>query len=176
MIVEGLIDLAVPIDNLTPLDGNPRRGDVDAVARSLRRFGQRKPVVATLDGTIIAGNHTHAAAVRLGWSELAVVYVDDDSVEAKAFALADNRTSDLGTYDNEALVGMMQSVAAADLELLESASYTGEDLSDLLDFVSGGVPFGAGNKNRDDGEIGRERDNSKGGVSGVVCPNCGHHL
>jgi ParB-like chromosome segregation protein Spo0J len=172
MIAEGLQDLAVPVDRLAPLQGNPRKGDVAAVAKSLKRFGQRKPVVATLDGTIIAGNHTHAAALSLGWDEIAVVYVDDDDTEAKAFALADNRTSDLGTYDNEALVDMMQAVAAADLELLEQASYTAEDLSDLMDFMN--VPLGVGN----DGDIGSEGDNSKGGkaASGLVCPNCGHHL
>ena len=98
--------------------------------------------------------------------------MDDDDTEAKAFALADNRTSDLGTYDNEALVDMMQAVAAAVLELVEQASYTAEDLSDLMDFMN--VPLGVGN----DGDIGSEGDNSKGGkaASGLVCPNCGHHL
>lgn len=163
----------MPIDRVSPLEGNPRKGDVAAVARSLKRFGQRKPVVATLDGTVIAGNHTHAAAVSLGWSEIAVVFVDDDEVEAKAFALADNRTSDLGSYDNVLLVEMMQSVAAADLELLEQASYSAEDLSDLMDFMD--VPLGVG---QGDGEIGSEGDNSQGGKasSGLVCPNCGHHL
>ena len=173
MIAEGLQELAVQIDRLNPLGGNPRRGDIAAVAKSLKRFGQRKPVVATLDGTIIAGNHTHAAALSLGWDKIAVVYVDDDDTEAKAFALADNRTSDLGTYDNEALVNMMQTVAAADLELLEQASYTSEDLSDLMDFMN--VPLGG----MDNGDIGAEGDNSKGGgkaSSGLVCPNCGHHL
>ena len=35
MIVDGLAPLAVPIDELAPLPGNPRRGDVEAVARSL---------------------------------------------------------------------------------------------------------------------------------------------
>lgn len=173
MIAEGLEHLSVPIDRVSPLDKNPRKGDVEAVARSLRRFGQRKPVVATLDGTVIAGNHTHAAAVRLGWSEIAVVFVDDDEVEAKAFALADNRTSDLGGYDNALLVEMMQSVAAADLELLEQASYSAEDLSDLMDFLD--VPLGVLGG---DGDVAGEGDNSVGGKaeSGLVCPKCGHHL
>jgi hypothetical protein len=173
VIVEALTDLAVPIGNVTPLDGNPRKGDVDAVARSLKRFGQRKPIIATVDGTIIAGNHTHAAAVRLGWSEIAVVYVDDNDTEAKAFALADNRTADLGTYDNNSLIELMASVAATDLELLEAASYTSDDLHDLMSYTQpGGF---AGNKNPDL-EPG-EQDNTTGHTgSGLVCPKCGHHL
>ena len=43
-IADQLTPLAVPIDSLTPLPDNPRRGDVAAVAKSLERFGQRKPL------------------------------------------------------------------------------------------------------------------------------------
>lgn len=45
-----LADLAVPLVNLVPLPGNPRQGDVDAVARSYAAFGQRKPLVARRTG------------------------------------------------------------------------------------------------------------------------------
>jgi hypothetical protein len=38
-----------------------------------------------------------AAAQQLGWTHIAVVWVDDDDITATAFALADNRTGDLGT-------------------------------------------------------------------------------
>lgn len=171
MIDPGLTDLAVDIDSVHPLPGNPRRGDVDAVAKSLYRFGQRKPVIATRDGTIIAGNHTHAAAVRLGWDTIAVLYVDDDETTAQAFALADNRTADLGAYDNAALVTMMKEVAAQDLALLEAASYTPEDLHDLIEFMDGPVARGG------NGEPPAERDNSMGGEpSGIICPRCGWAL
>src|SRR5262245_60793327 len=98
IIVEGLLPLAVPIDSLQELEGNPRRGDLEAVARSLREYKQRKPIIATRDGTVIAGNHTLAAARLLGWPVIAVLHVDDDEQRARAFALADNRTHDLGGY------------------------------------------------------------------------------
>ncbi len=45
VIVADLEALAAPIETLALLPGNPRRGDVDAVARSLDTFGQRKPIV-----------------------------------------------------------------------------------------------------------------------------------
>ncbi len=79
MISEDLEPLATPIADLRELPGNPRVGDVGAVARSLDQFGQRKPIVALRDGTIIAGNHTWKAANQLGWEKIAVVYVDDDA-------------------------------------------------------------------------------------------------
>lgn len=130
-IAEDLIGLATPVADLKPLPGNPRRGDVEAVARSYKTFGQRKPVVALLDGTVIAGNHQLAAAKKLGWSHLAVVRVDDDETTAKAFAIADNRTADLGTYDDEDLLAMLKEVCEIDPDLLAATGYTERDLADM---------------------------------------------
>jgi len=130
-IAEDLRPLAQPIDLLKLLPGNPRRGDVEAVMRSYDRFGQRKPIVARRDGTVIAGNHQLQAAQRLGWSHIAVVWTDDDDLTAKAFALADNRTADLGAYDDADLRALIESVAI-DPELLAAASYSLDDPSELL--------------------------------------------
>jgi hypothetical protein len=133
VIVPGLQPLAVPIEQLRTLKGNPRQGDVEAVARSLGAFGQRKPVVARVEtGEVIAGNHTFMAAQRLGWPEIAVVWVEDDETTAKAFALADNRTAELGGYDTDALASMISDVLAEDADLLAAASFTADDLAELL--------------------------------------------
>jgi DNA modification methylase len=129
-IAESLRPLATPIGDLSPLPGNPRKGDVEAVKRSYERFGQRKPIVANRDGTVIAGNHQLKAAQALGWDEIAVVFVDDDDQTAKAFALADNRTADLGTYDDQALADLLAEVAI-DPELLLATGYDLDALADL---------------------------------------------
>lgn len=133
MIAADLAPLAVPVDKLKLLPGNPRVGDVDAIARSLAAFGQRKPVVANRDGTVIAGNHTLLAARQLGWDAVAAVWVDDDTTTAHAYALADNRTAELGTYDDAALAALIGQVRGADAELLAATGWTGDDLQDLLD-------------------------------------------
>jgi DNA modification methylase len=131
MIHDDLKHLARPVGDLKLLPGNPRKGDVEAVKRSYERFGQRKPIVALPDGTVIAGNHQLLAARALGWEEIAVVTSDDDEQTAKAFALADNRTSDLGHYDNEALAELLANVAV-DPELLLATGYTDADLEALI--------------------------------------------
>jgi len=134
VIVPDLQPLAQPIDSIRLLTGNPRVGDVDAVARSLDKFGQRKPIVVNSEThEVIAGNHTLQAAKKLGWPEIAVVWVQDDPTTAKAFALADNRTAELGSYDNEALAAMIQAVLDEDADLLLAASFTEADLAELLD-------------------------------------------
>jgi len=133
MIIESLKSLAVPIDSLQGLPSNPRRGDVDAVAASLSRFGQRKPIVVRKDdGTIIAGNHTWQAAKKLGWSEIAVAYVGDDDVTAQAYALADNRTAELGSYDDQALKEMIAEIEAFDVDLLRDTGWSENAVADLL--------------------------------------------
>jgi len=132
MIIPDLAHLATPLDQLELLPGNPRVGDVDAIARSLAAFDQRKPVVAKRDGTVIAGNHTVQAARALGWDEVAVVWVDDDDTTAHAYALADNRTAELGTYDDAALATLIAEVRAVDADLLAATGWTDNDLTDLL--------------------------------------------
>lgn len=127
-IVAGLMPLAVPIGRLHELEGNPRRGDVPAVARSLAEFEQRKPIVARLDGTVIAGNHTLKAARELGWGEVAVVFVDDDDARAKAYALADNRTAELGGYDDEALLALIAEVQEGDAALMAATGWSDTDV------------------------------------------------
>jgi DNA modification methylase len=141
MIIDSLKSLAVPIDSLQGLPGNPRRGDVDAVATSLSRFGQRKPIVVRRDdGTIIAGNHTWQAAKKLGWSEIAVAYVGDDDVTAQAYALADNRTAELGSYDDELLKALIDSVGGVDPELLKDTGWSDDAVKELLEKIESENP------------------------------------
>lgn len=138
-IAPDLLTLAQPIDSLELLDGNPRIGDVDAVAASLRRFGQRKPIVARRsDRQIIAGNHTYKAACQLGWAEIAVVLVDDDDATAKAFALADNRTAELGGYDDANLAAMIAEVGEFDAALLADTGWSCEAVDKLLEEIAAG--------------------------------------
>ena len=134
MIIESLKSLAVSIDSLHGFVGNPRKGDVDAVAASLARFGQRKPIVARRDdGTIIAGNHTWQAAKKLGWKEIAVAFVGDDDVTAQAYALADNRTAELGSYDEELLLQMIQDIQKIDESLLNDTGWARKDYEQLVE-------------------------------------------
>lgn len=127
MIAPDLTPLARPIRGLKAMPGNPRKGDVEAVMRSYARFGQRKPIVARRDGTVIAGNHQLKAAKKLGWKEIAVVYVDDDDTTAKAYALADNRVGELGTYDDAALAALIADVSS-DVGLLAATGWNLDEI------------------------------------------------
>lgn len=107
--------MLVPIDQVKPLDGNRRRGDVDEVRASLRHHGQYKPIIARRETSeVLVGNHTTQAAREEGWTHIAVLWRSEPSdAEAKRLALVDNRTSDLAEWDVAGL--------AADLTELSNA-------------------------------------------------------
>ena len=140
-VLEGLKPLLSPISWIHQLPGNARQGDVEAVAKSLEKFSQHKPLVVRrtgeedghMVGEILIGNHTYLAALSLGWDEVAVVWVDEDATTGKARALVDNRASELGGFDQDLLAELLADVYEADAALLDSISYTQDDLVALLE-------------------------------------------
>lgn len=102
-----------PIESLHPHPDNPRRGDTAEILKSLQRFGQVRAILTDPEGTIIAGNHTYAAAVEAGWTEVAAVTHDFKSAEeARAYLLADNRLSEVGEYDRAELMLLLDELEA----------------------------------------------------------------
>jgi DNA modification methylase len=122
----------VPVDALSTFEGNPRRGDVDAIAASLRSNGQYKPIVVNRGSQtgraneVLAGNHTLLAARGLDWPTIEVAFVDVDTAGARAIVAADNRTSDLGSYDQQALFELLDS-----LDTLDGTGYDPAFIADL---------------------------------------------
>jgi hypothetical protein len=112
-IAEALTDLRVPVDSLRPHPENPRRGDIAAIRESLEEFGQVRPIVATPDGMIVAGHHVFYAIQELGWDTIAVVKPDLTDEQARRYLIADNRLAELGTYDQEALGGLLAEIMEA---------------------------------------------------------------
>jgi DNA modification methylase len=123
--------LAVPIDSITLHPRNPRQGDIGAIVESLTRFGQKKCVVVQAStGFVCAGNHVLRAALSLGWTEIAANVEDLDDASAIAFMLTDNRTADLGGYDDTLLAAILAEQQAADN--LAATGYDDDDVAALL--------------------------------------------
>ena len=99
---------------------NPRRGDVDAIAESLKARGQYRPIVVNVGShashamEILAGNHTYLAAKKLGWATIQATTVDVDDDQAAQIVLADNRLADLGGYDDQLLSDLLSEVSSLD--------------------------------------------------------------
>lgn len=126
---------SVPLASLREDPANVRvhsKRNMDAIRGSLAQFGQQKPLVVTADGLIVAGNGTYAAARALAWEEINVVRLPADWSPERitAFAIADNRTSELGEWDYGVLVDTLGNL---DDELVAAAGWDDSGLKFLLD-------------------------------------------
>jgi len=137
----------VPLTDLNLYHKNPRVGDTQAIKGSIVANGIFRPVVVN-KGTytdkpneILAGNHTVKAIRELAeehpddarWQNVDVWMVDVDTERAARIVLADNRTADLGSYDNEELLGLLHIVG----DNLEGTGYDSDDLQILQDITEG---------------------------------------
>lgn len=150
----------VAFADLIPFPGNPRRGDIMAIRRSLRRFGQQRPVlVQRSTGYIVAGNQlriameaeTKAAAdlqaqgVAPGdeewpagmreWPTILAAYTDLSDTEARAYVVTDNRMSELGANDPDALGNWLKSLVD-DGAWDEAIGYTDHELDKFLQGIA----------------------------------------
>lgn len=136
MIDPTLRALIVPIDTLRAQPRNARRHgqrNIDALAASLATFGQRKPLVGRrcADGRIeiVAGNGTLAAAKQLGWTEIAVSVQQLTDEEARAYAIADNRTAELAEWDLSQLADDIKQIES---DLRGALGYLDTELTSIL--------------------------------------------
>jgi ParB-like chromosome segregation protein Spo0J len=122
----------ISIDDLTLDPDNARahnQKNLDAIAKSLQMFGQRKPVVITKELVVVAGNGTLEAAKQIGWKGLSCVTVPDDwdTDTIKAYALADNRTAELASWNTEVLLGQLRDLDSSDWSVTD-LGFKGFDL------------------------------------------------
>lgn len=122
----------VPIDTIHPWPGNPRKGDVDDIADSLKEGGQwRVAVVQKSSGNICVGNNMWHAAKKLGWESLAAITLELTDDKARRMLARDNRASDKGTYDVDLLTDLLSDLADTELGL-GGTGYDDDDLDDLI--------------------------------------------
>lgn len=111
-----------PVERVKPHPSNPRRNhDVEGIARSIRAFGWRQPIVAWAgDGHVLAGHGRLLAAQHLGLDKVPVHWVGKDEItaaEAAAYRLADNRTAEKSEWDEAALLLEIDALDARGREL-----------------------------------------------------------
>ena len=102
--MESMKIVELPLDELRPYDNNPRQNDeaVPFVAESLREFGWQQPIVIDRDNIIVAGHTRYKAALRLGMKTAPCKYADElTEDEVAAYRLADNKTAELATWDDD---------------------------------------------------------------------------
>lgn len=139
----------VALGDLELWERNYRRGNVDAIAASIRRFGFNASI-RVKGKTVYAGNHSLLALRQLkdsgqtppenvhqsrsgDWLVQCLDISHLSEEEAIAFAVADNRASDLSVNDPEGLAALLQELTnGLSADLVSSAGYSDRDLNKLL--------------------------------------------
>ena len=135
-IIKDLEGFSLDINKLTYDPANTRlhnKKNIEAIKTSLARFGQRFPIVVQKQGMVVrAGNGRLEAAKQLGWDRIAAVVVDENDVQAAAFSIADNRTSDLAEWDDEALIKQLSALSTDDVDLFNATGFDQSDLDKMI--------------------------------------------
>jgi ParB-like chromosome segregation protein Spo0J len=121
---------------------HPER-NMETIKASLARFGQQKPLVVDGDNIVRAGNGTLEAARALGWSDIKIIRTPLKGSEATAYAIADNRSSELAEWDDTALATTLRALQSEEFDL-GAVGYDDDELSDLLaDLANGALDLAA---------------------------------
>ena len=123
------------IGAIRPYPGNPRRitqAAVEKVAASIQEFGWRQPIVVDEAGVILAGHTRHQAAQHLQLKKVPVHVAKGMTEEqARAYRLADNRTSEEAEWDFPALAIELKGLEAIGFDL-QLTAFTDADIAPLF--------------------------------------------
>lgn len=147
-------------DDLVPYENNARRHhdeDVDAIARSIEKFGFDDPIGIWKENIIIEGHGRLLAAKKLGLKKIPVIRLDHlTDEERRAYALAHNKTAELSDWNPEAL--------KLELEEIEEI-----EMSDF-GFVENATTFDSLDNYFENSEP-KEKEKKR-----YQCPNCGEWI
>ena len=121
--------IQMKLTELILYENNPRINDdaIDVVANSIKEFGFKNPIIIDKDNVIVCGHTRRLAAIKLGLTEVPCIRADDlTEDQIKAFRVADNKTSELSTWDLDKL-----KIELGDIEL-NMADFGFEDLLDQM--------------------------------------------
>jgi len=122
------------LTNIRPYEQNPRVNDqaVDAVARSIREFGFRQPIVVDEDGVIIVGHTRYKAALKLGLETVPVHTADNlTPAQLKAYRIADNQSATLADWDYDLLPLELTDLQGMDFDL-DLLGFDPDELAKIL--------------------------------------------
>lgn len=113
-----MIILEKKLNEIRPYDKNPRYNDeaVGPVAKSIKEFGFKVPIVIDKDGVIVAGHTRYKAATKLKLETVPCIVAEDLTEEQiKAFRLADNKVGEIATWDEGLLTEELEGILNIDM-------------------------------------------------------------
>jgi hypothetical protein len=129
----GLAIIYRPIEALRLDPTNPRRHSkkqIRQVANSIATFGFNVPVLIDAELKIIAGLGRVLACRELGWNEVPTISLDHlTAAQARAFMIADNRLSEIASWNDRLLAEQLKDLSLAGLDF--SIEVTGFEVGEI---------------------------------------------
>jgi DNA modification methylase len=122
-----------PTQQLKPDPANPRRHtkkQIRQIAGSIKTFGFNAPILVDGNGNIIAGHGRYFAGLLLGMTEVPTLRLDHlTPQQARAFMIADNRLSEISTWDDQLLAQQLKELSLHGLDF--SVEVTGFEMGEI---------------------------------------------
>ena len=130
-----------PLARLQPYAKNAKAHGADQVAKiatSMAEFGWTVPCLVAEDGELIAGHGRILAATQLGLTDAPVIVLGHLSeAQRRAYRIADNKLTELGTWNEALLSAELNDLLADDFDL-SLVGFSDGELDKLLAFVPEG--------------------------------------
>lgn len=161
---------------IEPYEENPRNNDgaVEAVAKSIARFGFNNPVVVDKNGVLIAGHTRFLAAKSLGIEEIPAIVTDMSDELAREYRIIDNKSHEFSQWAINDLIAELRETREMDDYFTNfdvSGMLKGSDGSAEVEYASQSeieerkLKMESSFKDRSDKEMEKYFE--------VVCPECG---
>ena len=128
--------LVVRYRAISDLKADPKNARVHSarqvrrIAESISAFGFNVPVLVDASDGIFAGHGRILAAKRLGLKEVPTIALDHlNEAQRRAFMIADNRLSEIASWDDQLLGEQLKELATLDLDFAIEA--TGFEMSEI---------------------------------------------
>lgn len=154
------------LEELKPYPNNAKahpESQIEKIARSIKEFGFRVPILISEENEIIAGHGRVEACNKLGIEEVPTIVADNmTDEEIKAFRIADNRLTESG-WDYDLLKEEIENLKNLDFDI----SFTGFSEDELESILM------------EDNETEEDFDNTELNLDSFEefnhkCPKCGY--
>lgn len=114
---------------------------LDLLAKSIETFGFNVPVLVDADDNILAGHARVQAATKLGLQSVPTIRLDHLTPDqVRAFRLADNRLTEIASWDDQLLAENLKLLTEVDLDFdIEAAGFSIGEIDLRIEGLDGSV-------------------------------------
>jgi len=119
----------LPIDELMPFAGNPRKHSPEAIAKlvkSIEHFGWTNPILLDQEGRVLAGHARLKAAKQMGMKTVEVKRLPLSGDDAELYVIQDNKSAEHTEWDWPKLGDLLGKLDTGEMDLELSGFEVGE--------------------------------------------------